>query len=43
MGRYVLECKNLYKKIGRKEIIKNVSLSLEEGDVLGFIGPNGAR
>lgn len=42
MGEVVLECKNLYKKIGRKEIIKDVSLSLEEGDILGFIGPNGA-
>lgn len=38
----VLECKNLNKKIGKKEILKNISLNLEEGDILGFIGPNGA-
>lgn len=38
----VLECKNLYKKIGRKQILKNVSLEIKEGDILGFIGPNGA-
>ena len=42
MGRTVLECKNLYKKFGKKEIIKNVSTTLESGDILGLIGPNGA-
>ena len=40
--RTVLECKNLNKKIGKKDILKNVSLELQEGDILGFIGPNGA-
>lgn len=43
MKEKVLECKNLYKKFGKKEIIKNVSLELGEGEILGFIGPNGAR
>ena len=38
----VLECKNLNKKIGKKEILNNVSLEVKEGDILGFIGPNGA-
>lgn len=38
----VLECKNLKKKFGKKQIIKDVSFNLEEGDILGFIGPNGA-
>jgi len=38
----VLECKNLKKKFGKKEVIKNVSFNLEAGDILGFIGPNGA-
>ena len=38
----VLECKNLNKKIGKKDILKNVSLEVQEGDILGFIGPNGA-
>lgn len=42
MGKIVLECKGLHKKIGKKEIIKNVSTTLESGDILGFIGPNGA-
>ena len=38
----VLECKNLKKKFGKKEVIKGVSFKLEEGDILGFIGPNAA-
>lgn len=42
MGKVVLECNNLHKKFGKKEIIKNVSTTLESGDILGFIGPNGA-
>ena len=42
MGKVVLECKGLHKKIGKKHIIKNVSTTLESGDILGFIGPNGA-
>ena len=42
MGDIVLECNNLYKKLGKKNIIKDVSTKLESGDILGFIGPNGA-
>ena len=38
----ILECTNLKKKFGKKEIIKGVSFDLKEGDILGFIGPNGA-
>lgn len=38
----ILKCENLYKKIGKKEILKNVSLEVSAGDILGFIGPNGA-
>ena len=38
----ILKCSNLNKSFGRKKILNNVSLSLNEGDVLGFIGPNGA-
>ena len=38
----VLECKSLNKKIGKKDILKNVSIKVQEGDILGFIGPNGA-
>ena len=40
--KVVLECKNLNKFFGRKQILSDVSFELREGDILGFIGPNGA-
>lgn len=42
MDDIVLKCKNLYKKIGRKDILKGISLELRKGEIVGFIGPNGA-
>ena len=42
MEKTVLQCKNLNKKFGKKQILNNVSFAMEEGDILGFIGPNGA-
>ena len=42
MNNLILQCDNLYKNFGKKKIIKNLSLSLYEGDILGFIGPNGS-
>ena len=42
MQENILECENLHKSIGKKEILKGVSLSMQAGDILGFIGPNGA-
>ena len=38
----ILKCENFCKTFGKKQILKNVSLQIEEGDILGFIGPNGA-
>lgn len=38
----VLSVKNLTKKIKNKIILNNISLEIEEGDVVGLIGPNGA-
>ncbi len=42
MLEQILKCQNLYKKFGKKQILKNVSFELNSGDILGFIGPNGA-
>lgn len=38
----ILKVEKLCKKIGKKEILKNISLEVQEGDILAFIGPNGA-
>ena len=42
MAEKLLECRELRKTIGKKQILKGVNLELFEGDILGFIGPNGA-
>ena len=33
---------NLEKKYGKKTVVKNVSLELNKGEVVGLLGPNGA-
>ena len=38
----ILKCENLNKSFGKKQILKNVSFELDEGDILSFIGPNGS-
>lgn len=38
----VLEIENLYKNIGKKTILKDISFNIEEGEIVGFIGPNGS-
>ncbi|HDK7168333.1 TPA: ABC transporter ATP-binding protein [Clostridium botulinum] len=38
----VLQAENIHKKIGKREIIKDVSFSVKEGEIFGFLGPNGA-
>ncbi len=37
-----LEAQNLSKTIGKKEIVKGVSLNVRSGEVVGLLGPNGA-
>lgn len=38
----LLECQDLCKSFGKKQILKNVSFELDEGDIIAFIGPNGS-
>jgi ABC-2 type transport system ATP-binding protein len=33
---------NINKKLGNREVLRNVSFTVEKGDVFGFLGPNGA-
>ena len=36
-----LEVQNLIKSFGKTEVLKGVSFTLEEGEVLSIIGPSG--
>ena len=38
----VLEVKNLKKIYGPRTVVKDVSLSIKSGEVVGLLGPNGA-
>ena len=42
MQNIILKCEDLHKSFRKKEILKGVSLEVSNGDILGFIGPNGA-
>jgi len=42
MNRTVLRTENLSKKFGPQEAVSRVNMTLEKGDVYGFVGPNGA-
>lgn len=42
MTQPVLEINHLVKRIGAKQIIKDISFSVNEGEIFGLLGPNGA-
>ncbi|GHU63161.1 glutamine ABC transporter ATP-binding protein [Clostridia bacterium] len=42
MSKKILEVKHLQKCFGEKEILKNVSFSIQEGEVLVLLGPSGS-
>lgn len=42
MSDVVLKVDNVCKKIKRREVIKNISFTVNKEDICGFIGPNGA-
>ena len=42
MKKAILECIDINKSFGKKQILNNVSFKIFKGDILGFIGPNGS-
>ncbi len=38
----ILRAENLIKKYRSRTVVKNVSLSVEQGEIVGLLGPNGA-
>ena len=42
MSKTLLELKNVNKTFGRRKVIDNISLDVKEGEIYGFLGPNGS-
>lgn len=38
----MVDIKQVTKRYGKKEVIKDVSVNIEKGKITSFIGPNGA-
>jgi len=38
----LVSIRNLTKHIGRQEVLKDISLEVQEGQIVGLLGPNGA-
>ena len=38
----IFEIKNAKKSFGKTEVLKDISVSVENGDVLAIIGPSGS-
>ena len=42
MNDEILEVKNLSKTYSSKQVVKDVSLDVHAGEIVGLLGPNGA-
>lgn len=42
MSKTTLSAKNLSKSYGKKVVIRDISLDIAQGEVVGLLGPNGA-
>ena len=42
MAKTVLELKNVTKSFGKRKVIDDLSLEVKEGEIYGFLGPNGS-
>lgn len=42
MKKYLLRSNNITKSYGKHNVLNGISLNIEEGDIYGFIGKNGA-
>lgn len=42
MANTVLELKNVSKSFGKRKVIDDLSLEVKEGEIYGFLGPNGS-
>jgi lipopolysaccharide export system ATP-binding protein len=40
--KHILEATNLTKIYGKRQVVKNINLSVKTGEIVGLLGPNGA-
>jgi len=40
--RSILLCKDIYKRFGKRQVLKGVNIIAHSGEVVGILGPNGA-
>lgn len=40
--KFIIDVSNLTKVYGDKTVVDNISLRVREGDIYGFLGPNGS-
>jgi ABC-2 type transport system ATP-binding protein len=38
----IISLENVSKRLGAREVLKNVTLAVNQGDIFGYLGPNGA-
>ncbi len=41
-GSFVIEVNGLNKRFGNKHVVKDLSLQVRQGEIFGFLGPNGS-
>ncbi|MBR3194366.1 ABC transporter ATP-binding protein [Bosea sp. (in: a-proteobacteria)] len=41
-GRNVIDVRGLTKRFGKRTVVDNVDLAVREGEIVGFLGPNGS-
>ena len=42
MSNKIIHINNLMKKYGQREVVSDVSMTLNKGEIIGLLGPNGA-
>ena len=41
-GKNVIKIENLTKQFGKKTVLDHISFTVEDGEIVGFLGQNGA-
>lgn len=42
MNKSIIELKNIAKSFGKQNVLKNISLNVQQGQIVGLIGPSGS-